>query len=245
MEPNSSSDELGDLVAAQIAYYRAYADEYDQTSVFGDSFYQADYAELMAALNAFEPAGRVLELACGTGQWTAELAKRASSVTALDSSSEMLAINKAKLSQDNVRYVEADLFRWSPAERYDVVFFCAWLSHVPPQLFDRFWQLVRGCLNDTGRVFVIDELPAVDATERRAPGTAAPAVERPLRSGERRRIIKVFYEPLELRERLVRLDWEVEIRTVGWRFFYAIARPTGAEERLAAARPSALRSRRG
>lgn len=195
--------------------------------MFGASVYQGDYAELVAALEAVEPAGRVLELACGTGQWTDELAKRASSVTALDSSAEMLAINKAKVSQDNVRYVEADLFRWSSAERYDVVFFSAWLSHVPPQLFDDFWRLVRGCLNDSGRVFVIDELPAVDAIERRVAGTVAPAVSRPLRSGERGRIIKVFYEPRELRERLVRLGWEVEIRTVGWRFFYAIARPTG------------------
>lgn len=228
MEPNSSNDELGGLVAEQIAHYRAHAGEYDQTSVFGASVYQGDYAELLAALEAFEPAGRVLELACGTGQWTAELAKRCSSITAVDSSPEMLAINKARVSQDNVSYVEADLFRWSPLERYDAVFFSAWLSHVPPQLFDDFWRLVRGCLDDTGRVFVIDELPAVDATERRVPGMAAPAVERSVRSGERRRIVKVFYEPRELRERLVRLGWEVEIRTVGWRFFYAIARPTGA-----------------
>ena len=107
-----------------------------------------------------------------------------------------------------------------------MVFFCAWLSHVPPQLFDDFWRLVRGCLNDTGRVFVIDELPAVDAIERRVVGTAAPAVERSLRSGERRRIIKVFYEPGELRERLVRLGWDVEIRTVGWRFLYVMAQPS-------------------
>jgi SAM-dependent methyltransferase len=133
----------------------------------------------VAALEAFKPAGRVLELACGTGQWTAELTKRASGVTAVDSSPEMLAINKAKVSQDNLRHVEADLFRWSHAARYDVVFFSAWPSHVPPQLFDDFWRLVPGCWQDTGRVFVIDELPAVDATERRVPGTQAPAVERP------------------------------------------------------------------
>lgn len=228
LEPHASRDELTELVAEQIAYYRARAGEYDQTAPWGAGPYRGNYAELVAALEAFEPAGRVLELACGTGQWTAELAKRASGVTALDSSPEMLAINKAQVSQDSVHYVEADLFSWSPVVRYDVVFFSAWLSHVPPQLFDGFWRLVRGCLSDTGRVFLIDELPAWAATERHVPGTAAPTVERPLSSGQRHRTIKVFYEPRELRERLVKLGWEVEIRRVGWRFFYATAQLTGA-----------------
>jgi hypothetical protein len=55
---------------------------------------------------------------------------------------------------------------WSSSERYDVVFFSAWLLHVPPQRFEEFWALVLDCLNDTGRVFVIGELPGVAATEQ-------------------------------------------------------------------------------
>ena len=223
----AAAREVGDLVADQIAYYDAYADQYDRTWVFSAADYRGEYAELLAALDAFSPAGRVLELACGTGHWTAELARRASSVTALDSSPQMLAINRAKVGGANVRYIEADLFRWSPPERYDAVFFSGWLSHVPPQLFDDFWRLVRGCLADTGRVFVIDELPAAGATEQHVTGEVAPAVARPLRSGERRSIIKVFHDPGELHERLVKLGWEVEIRAVGWRFFHATARYTG------------------
>ena len=50
----------------------------------------------------------------------------------------------------------ADLFDWRPARTYDVVFFSFWLSHVPRPRFARFWELVRSCLHDGGRAFLID-----------------------------------------------------------------------------------------
>jgi demethylmenaquinone methyltransferase/2-methoxy-6-polyprenyl-1,4-benzoquinol methylase len=220
VEPAAPNDEIGDLLAEQIAYYRARACEYDETAPW--SVLQG-YAELVAALETFAPRGQVLELACGTGQWTAKLAKYASGVTALDSAPEMLAINHANVSQQNVRYVQADLFGWCSSERYDVVFFSAWLSHVPPQRFEEFWALVMDCLNDTGRVFVIDDLPAVAATEQAVEGVGVPTVDRSLRSGARYRTVKVFYEPDELKEQLGKLGWEVQVRPVGWRCFYATA----------------------
>jgi len=70
-------------------------------------------------------------------------------------------------------------------------------------------------------VFAIDELPAAAAIERPASDTAAPAVERRLTTGARYRAVKVFYDPPVLKARLARLGWDVSIRTVGWRFFYA------------------------
>jgi hypothetical protein len=35
--------------------------------------------------------------------------------------------------------------------------------------------------------------------------------------------VKVFYEPDTLKARLVELGWDVDIRTVGWRFYWAAA----------------------
>ena len=163
----------------------------------------------------------MLELACGTGQWTATLAKHASELTALDSSPEVIAIASSRVRDDLVRFIQADIFAWQPDGRYDAVFFGAWLSHVPPQRFDRFWALVAECLDHGGRVFFIDELPAVAALEQVIPGAVAPAVERPLRSGARYRTVKVFYQPDELVERLAALGWKITVHPVGWRFFYA------------------------
>jgi len=210
-------DHLDSLLAEQVAYYRARAPEYDATHALD----AASREKLLAALRAFSPRGRVLELACGTGQWTAELAKHASRLTAVDASPEMIALSRARVPNDNVHYVEADLFAWSPAERYDVVFFSTWQSHVPPQRFEGFWALVGECLKENGRVFLIDELPAVATHERWIADAIAPLVERPLTTGERYRAIKVLYDPAELGARLSELGWLADIRTVSWRLFYA------------------------
>ncbi|MDQ6821305.1 MAG: class I SAM-dependent methyltransferase [Actinomycetota bacterium] len=217
-------EQLDSLLTEQIAYYRARAPEYDATGSFvADDAYPA----LVAALEAFVPRGRVLELACGTGQWTAQLARHATHLTALDASAEMIALNRTRVGRGDVEYVEADVFAWSPSERYDVVFFSAWLSHVPPQMFERFWSLVARCLGRDGRAFAIDELPAVEQLESRLSGTVAPVVERRLSSGESYRTVKVFYDPVELETRLNGLGWRVTVRPAGWRFFYLTGTPAG------------------
>jgi demethylmenaquinone methyltransferase/2-methoxy-6-polyprenyl-1,4-benzoquinol methylase len=215
-----TQDELDALLAEQVEYYRARAPEYDATSPW--PYDHASRARLAAALEEFGPHGCVLELACGTGEWTAELARHASQLTAVDASPEMLAIASARVGDNRVRYIRADILQWQPDQRYDAVFFSAWLSHVPPQRFDRFWALVAQCSNDPGRVFFIDELPAAAADEQTIRNAPAPAVERPLRSGARYRTVKVFYEPDELRSRLADLGWQVEVHPVGRRLFYAV-----------------------
>ncbi len=217
-------DELTRLIEEQIAYYGARAAEYDATAPPPTA---DGYFELAAALEGFAPDGRVLEVAGGTGQWTAALAKRAARLTVIDASAEMLALNKARIRRPDVVYVQADVFEWSPAERYDVVFFSAWLSHVPPQRFEDFWTLVRSCLDESGRVFLIDELPSAAAFEQTVADAPAPAVRRRLTTGESYRAVKVFYEPPELFERLAAVGFHAEVHPVSWRFFYATARPAG------------------
>lgn len=216
-----TADELDALLAEQAAYYGARAAEYDATSPIPADI--ASRAKLVDALGVFAPRGRVLEFACGTGEWTAILAKHASELTAIDASPEMLAIASKRVPDDRVRFIQADIFDWRPDRRYDVVFFSAWLSHVPPRRFDRFWALVAECLDATGRAFFIDELPAVKAHEQVIPDAVAPAVYRPLRSGARYHVVKVFYQPAELRRRLAALGWKISVHPVGWRLFYATA----------------------
>lgn len=210
-----ADDELERLVQEQIDYYRARASEYDD----GVPHEPDARAELVAALEALAPYGNVLELACGTGLSTAILARQAEHLTAVDVSEEMLALAARRVPK-GVTFIEADLFSWAPGERYDLVFFSFWLSHVPPQRFEQFWTMVAGCLEPGGQVFFIDELPAVADREHRLDDAPAPAVERPLASGEHYRAIKVFYEPDVLEARLASLGWEISIRTAGWRFYY-------------------------
>jgi SAM-dependent methyltransferase len=212
-----SHDDVGELLEEQIAYYRARAAEYDATSWETEPAWVA-LTELIASRLT---GGEVLELACGTGQWTAELACHADQLTAVDASPEMLEIAARRVSGKSVRLVTADLFRWRPARHYDVVFFSAWLSHVPPQRFEAFWNLVCDCLAPGGRVLCIDELPAASRHESSVPDAPAPTVQRRLRNGDRYRAVKVFYEPRALEQQLRRLGWATDIQSVGERFFLA------------------------
>lgn len=124
----TDGEELGPLLDEQRAYYRALAADYlDQ----GLDLPGGD--EVTQALDAFQPNGSVLELACGPGVWTGHLLRHASEVTAVDASPEMLAIAAARVGNRRVRFIEADLFTWKPDRRYDVVFFGFWLSHVPAE----------------------------------------------------------------------------------------------------------------
>jgi SAM-dependent methyltransferase len=213
-------DELAALLAEQVAYYRARADEYDDTGVVGA---EQEGRRLEAALEGFWPRGRVLELACGTGQWTKRLAAGADSVTAVDASPEVLAINRSKVGDARVRYVEADLFAWRPNELYDTVFFAFWLSHVPPERFERFWAVVAESLAPAGRVFFIEDRPTLAAEERTVPGEPEYVVERELLDGRTYRAVKAFRDPEWIRQRLAALGWEAEVETVGPCFFYGIA----------------------
>jgi len=137
----TGDEELGRLLEEQRGYYRALAGDYlDQ----GLELPGGD--EVTRALDAFQPTGSVLELACGPSVWTDQLLRHASDVTAVDASPEMLAIAAARVGDQRVRFIEADLFTWQPDRRYDVVFFGFWLSHVPAERFAAFWSLVAACL---------------------------------------------------------------------------------------------------
>ncbi len=148
----AEGEELDRLLAEQAAYYGALAPDYlDQ----GLDLPGGD--ELAEALEAFRPAGSVLELACGPGVWTGQLLRHATEVTAVDASPEMLAVAAARVGGERVRFIQADLFSWKPDRRYDVVFIGFWLSHVPLERFESFWSLVADGLKEDGRVFFADD----------------------------------------------------------------------------------------
>ena len=185
----SAGNDQDQLLAEQIAYYRARAPEYLEGVIPG----AVGGGELEAALDAFRPAGDVLELACGPGTWTQQLLRHAASLTAVDASPEMIAIASSRVGPGSrVCFVEADLFNWTPDRRYDVVFFGFWLSHVPLERFESFWSLVDGALAPTGRVFFADDgyrTPdeLIEGSRRPRSNAASPTARRTERSRSRTR----------------------------------------------------------
>jgi demethylmenaquinone methyltransferase/2-methoxy-6-polyprenyl-1,4-benzoquinol methylase len=221
------------VLQEQIDYYRARAPEYDEwferTGMYDlgpvtNDLWQRDVGSVVDALDTFAPTGNVLELACGTGWWTHELAHHASSLTCVDASPEV--IERAKLRGPDARFVVADLFSWEPTERYDVVFFSFWISHVPADRFAAFWELVDRALTPGGRVFFLDNLrrpiAAVDGLAAFLQSDDRPEgiVTRKLNDGREFRAVKIYYEPDELTSRLADLGWGVQVHATEAFFYY-------------------------
>ena len=208
-----TSDKQPDpLLGEQISYYRAIAPEYETYSLEGWGGEEA-----AAALDAFEPKGDVLELACGPGMWTEMLLRHATSVTAVDAAPEMLARAKARLG-DRARFLQADLFSWRPERRYDVIFFGFWLSHVPAERFEGFWSLVDECLSPTGRVFFVDD--GFRTPEELIEGEASSTIERRLNDGRAFRIVKVPHQAPDLEKQLAALGWQFTVTQMSGPFYW-------------------------
>jgi demethylmenaquinone methyltransferase/2-methoxy-6-polyprenyl-1,4-benzoquinol methylase len=228
-----------ELIADQVAYYRARAPRYDEwwqrcgaydkgPEMAAEWDRQLDQVE--GALRAFSVSGNVLELAGGTGWWTERLARSADQLTVVDSSPEVLEINRIRTARADVEYVVADLFAWVPeSSYYDVVFFSFWLSHVPRQRCADFWSMVRSCLAPGGRVFLIDNHsdPHIVEADFKDPYVLQYEPDRHVRrldDGREYNVVKVMYEPDELAVQLTDLGWAADIKATSW-FLFGTAHP--------------------
>ena len=221
------------ILAEQIRHYRARASEYDEWFLRLGRYDRGEEHKLLwldevatveAALAEAGPSGSILELACGTGLWTVHLAPKATELVCVDASPEVIAINKARVGDPKVRYVEADLFQWEPTATYDFIFFGFWLSHVPEAQFEPFWGKVRSALRPSGRVFLVDSraMPQMGAIDQ--PNGAGETVERRLNDGRTFRVVKIFHDPAQLADRLEKFGWEASMRQTRQFFIYGTAK---------------------
>ena len=226
------------LLNEQLRYYRARAGEYDRwwnregrydRGPEASARWFDEAAALERVLAGFDPRGDVLELACGTGLWTRHLVGRASRLTAVDAAPEVLAINRERVGDPTVQYVEADLFAWTPpAAAFDACVFAFWLSHVPEGRFAAFWSTVRTALRPGGRVLFIDSARAQrsKAVDHVMPGEGAETESRRLDDGREFQIIKRYYDT-GLEPELAALGWACTVGSTGEFFVYGVASPSG------------------
>jgi len=236
------TEDLQAILKEQKAYYQARSQEYD------DWFYrrghydrgpehtqkwQTELAEVRHALQMANLSGHIVDIAAGTGIWTEELLSMADHITALDSSDEMIELNRLRLQTDKITYVLTDLFYWQPVMTYDAVFMGFWLSHVPPALLYEFIGTVAGALKPGGKIFFVDSLyePTSSAKghtgdlvlREQVPGLAKSeqvTLRRRLKDGREFEIVKVFYEPHDLIERFGAHNLPVTVKKTDTFFLY-------------------------
>jgi ubiquinone/menaquinone biosynthesis C-methylase UbiE len=218
-------------VQQTIAYYRARAAEYDEwfyrkgrydRGAANNKQWFQEVAQITKALADYELNGHLLEIACGTGLWTERLVTSAASVTAVDASPEVLAINRERVKSDRVRYVEADLFSWQPKATYDGVFFGFWVSHVPAERLASFWNLVASVLAPGGKVFLIDSRrePTASAYDQVMPPESTQMLTSRLNDGRSFEIVKNFYEPGEIMGTAMECGLELDVRQTDLYFLW-------------------------
>jgi 2-polyprenyl-3-methyl-5-hydroxy-6-metoxy-1,4-benzoquinol methylase len=224
------------LLAEQVDYYRHRAGEYEDWwfrrgrydhGPEANATWFAEAAQVRDDLDEFGPTGQVLELACGTGLWTGQLAAHASHVTAIDAAPEVLDIACAKVAAANVEYIEADLFAWQPDRTYDVCFFAFWLSHVPSERSRSFWEKAKRALAPNGRVYLIDSARShrASARDHTLQDPDDEAMLRRLADGREYHIVKHWFQGDALQRQLAQLGWQADIRATSEFFIYGHATP--------------------
>jgi SAM-dependent methyltransferase len=138
------------------AYYRARAPEYDV--VYNTPEWQDDLAWLKAWV-ADRTAGRtVLEVAAGTGFWTAAAAPAAKAITATDCTPEMLTLAAKRRLGPHVTLLAADAHGLPAfAGRFDVGMAHLWWSHVEKQRQRQFLLHFASRLRSRAALLMIDE----------------------------------------------------------------------------------------
>ena len=142
------------------AYYTRRAASYEQ--VYAKPERQHDLPIMREWVRTTLAGHRVLELACGTGYWTAEIAQVAESVHATEINPAMLTTAQSKgLPSDKVRCEIGDAFdvqRDPAAAPLSAVFAAFFWSHILREDQDRFMQGLRSQVGKDTLLVLIDNV---------------------------------------------------------------------------------------
>jgi SAM-dependent methyltransferase len=182
-------------------YYDQRAPEYEDIYNPRDVAHGHELGELSRTLRDALRGRRVLEVACGTGYWTAAVAQVAREVVATDVSLPMLAEAREKGLPPHVRFCEADAYDLTPAgDGFDGALAMFWLSHVPRHRLRDFLAQLHGRLVGDAHVFFADNVHVPGAGgDLTAPDANGDTFKlRRLADGSRHRVLKNYFSDDEL-----------------------------------------------
>lgn len=182
------------------SYYAARAREYDR--VYDKPERQADIRALREWLPSVFRGKRVLEVACGTGYWTQDIAPVAAHVVAIDSAPETMEIAAARVPPGQVDFVVGDAYQL-PLDRgpFDAAFAGFWFSHVPKARQAEFLRGLSAAVEPDATIVLVDNRYVGGSnhplTRTDADGNTYQA--RRLDDGSVHEVLKIFPSEAELR----------------------------------------------
>ncbi len=115
----------------------------------------------------------VLDVGCGTGEFSRLLANRADQVIAIDLSPNMIEVAKERSSQfSNIDFQVADVLKWQfPAEKFDAIVAIATLHHLP---VESLLPNLKAALKPSGRLVILDLLEQSNLLDKLSDFVAVP-----------------------------------------------------------------------
>ena len=194
-------------------YYQERAPEYEE-------FYhrperQAEQDDLKTWLKEEVRERTILEIACGTGYWTAVAAQQARFIQATDFNSAPMEIAEGKALGEHVKFIQADAY---DLPDFDTVFDCGmahfWWSHVLIADRQRFLAGLVSKLQSGATVLMIDnnkvEGSTIPLTRKDQHGNTYQTRTRS--NGSEYEVVKNFPGANELRAAFTPFCSEVEVR---------------------------------
>ncbi len=141
---------------ALLDYYGRRAAEYER--IYAKPERQADLERVRTWLRGELAGHRVLEIACGTGYWTATLAGVAAAIVATDAGREVLAVARSKTyPAGRVEFATADAYALAAVPgQFTAAFAGFWWSHVPLRRRPAFLAGLHERLREGGRIVLLD-----------------------------------------------------------------------------------------
>jgi len=216
---------------ALAEYYARRATEYDR--IYDKPERQDDLARMRERLSSLLAGRDVLEVACGTGYWTAAIAARARSVLGTDVNEEVLAIARTRPGMGGaVDFRRMDLYAVPDLGRgFDGALAAFWWSHVPRAGLRSFLHAFHGPLLPGARVVIVDN--------RYVEGSSTPVARRDangdtwqrrrLDDGSAHDVLKNFPDEGELRRAIEPLAASLDVEWLDhfWMASYVLG-PAGA-----------------
>jgi ubiquinone/menaquinone biosynthesis C-methylase UbiE len=124
----------------------------ESNKIFDDRTLGYDYRTLTPLL---KPGMKVLDIGCGTGSITRDIAKIVGHVTGIDNTEKFIESGKKQFSDvKNLELIAIDLFKYNPQEDFDLIVSARttqWLSDVPSALIK-----MKSMLKAGGTLSILD-----------------------------------------------------------------------------------------